>query len=292
MLITEQLEHKKLSNAEASDAQFILKEKKNLKGLTTRQIAAMGYTTPSTLVRLGQRLGYHGWSDFLEDFLDEVDYLERYFQNVDANRPFLPSDDTKTVANKIATLCKESIDDTMEMMDYDAIEQAVDLMEQSKDIYIVALSISLDCCRLFRSEMIRIGKSVVLESNHGEQLNSLLLASPQDCAIVVSYSGSSSRVVQECSALYQRKVPMILITGRGENPINQLSDHVINITTRERLYSKIAGFSSQQSIHLILDILYSCYYARNYDANWKKRIEIAKYGDFSRTATSEIMQED
>ena len=130
MLITEQLEHTKLSNAEASVAQFILKEKKNLKGLTTRQIAAMGYTTPSTLVRLGQRLGYHGWSDFLEDFLDEVDYLERYFQNVDANRPFLPSDDTKTVANKIATLCKESIDDTMEMMDYDAIEQAVDLMEQ------------------------------------------------------------------------------------------------------------------------------------------------------------------
>ena len=103
MLITEQLEHTKLSNAEAGVAQFILKEKKNLKGLTTRQIASMGYTTPSTLVRLGQRLGYHGWSDFLEDFLDEVDYLERYFQNVDANRPFLPSDDTKTVANKMGT---------------------------------------------------------------------------------------------------------------------------------------------------------------------------------------------
>ena len=292
MLITEQLEHAKLSNAEASVAQFILKEKKNLKGLTTRQIASMGYATPSTLVRLGQRLGYHGWSDFLEDFLDEADYLERYFKNVDANKPFQSSDDTKAIANKIAALCKESIEDTMEMMDYSSIEKAVDLMEKSKNIYIVALSISLDCCRLFRSEMIRIGKSVILESNHGEQLNSLLLATPQDCAIVVSYSGSSSRIVQECNALYQRKVPLILVTGRGENPINQLSPHIINITTRERLYSKIAGFSSQQSIHLILDILYSCYYARNYDENWKKRIEIAKYGDFSRTATSQIMKED
>ncbi|CVI70971.1 HTH-type transcriptional regulator MurR [Clostridiales bacterium CHKCI001] len=291
MLIAERLEHTKLSNAEKVAADFILSQKKNLRGLTTRQIAAMGYTTPSTLVRLGQHMGYHGWKDFLEAFLDEVDYLERYFQNVNANKPFESNDDTKTIANKIAALCQESIEDTMEMLNYEEIEKAVDLMEQSVNIYIVALSISLDCCRLFKSEMMRIGKAVIMETNHGEQLNSLILSTPQDCAIVVSYSGSSTRVVQEAQALYSRNVPIILITGRGENPVNPLASHIINITTRERLYSKIAGFSSQQSIHLILSILYSCYYARNYETNWKKRIEIAQYGDFNRRATSEIMKE-
>ena len=291
MLLTERIEHIKLSNAEKEVAKFILKEKNNLKGLTTRQIASMGYTTPSTLVRLGQHLGYQGWSDFWEAFLDEVDYLERFFLNVDANKPFNSNDDTKTIANKIATLCKESIDDTMEMIDYNIIKKSVDLMIRSKKIYIVAISTSMDCCRLFKSDMIRIGKAVTLESNHGDQMNSILLATPEDCAIVVSYSGSSANVVIEAKALHNRNVPIILITSRGENPMNQLASYVINVSTREKLYSKIAGFSSQESIHLILNILYSCYYARNYKTNWDTRIEIAKYGDFSRTATSQIMME-
>lgn len=292
MLLTERIENAKLSNAEKEVAKFILSQKNNLKGLTTRQIASMGYTTPSTLVRFGKHLGYRGWSDFLEAFLDEVDYLERFFKNIDVNKPFEPQDDTKTIANKIVTLCKESIDDTMKMIDYNVIKQSVDLMISSKKIYIVAISTSMDCCRLFKSNMIRIGKSVTLESNHGDQMNSILLATPEDCAIVVSYSGSSTNVVRETQTLYGKNVPIILITGRGENSMNQLASHIINISTREKLYSKIAGFSSQESIHLILNILYSCYYARNYNINWNNRIEIAKHGDISRKATSQIMMEN
>ncbi len=52
-----------------------------------------------------------------------------------------------------------------------------------------------------------------------------------------------------------------------------MADVTLNITTREKSFSKIAGFSSLTSINLILDILYSCLFNLNYKVNVAKQVE-------------------
>lgn len=92
MLLTQRIEEMDLPSAEKTAANYLLAQGRKLKGKSTRRIASEAYTTPATLVRLGQRLGYEGWTDFFEAFLEEREYLEEHFQNVDANRPFSPGD--------------------------------------------------------------------------------------------------------------------------------------------------------------------------------------------------------
>jgi len=41
----------------------------------------------------------------------------------------------------------------------------------------------------------------------------------------------------------------------------------LHITTREKAYSKIGGFTSLTSMALVLDILYSSYFSLKYDQN-------------------------
>lgn len=291
MLLTQKIEEMDLPSAEKTAADYILSQGSKLKGRSTRKIASDAFTTPATLVRLGQRLGYEGWTDFFEAFLEERQYLEQHFQHVDANRPFASSDSATIVANKIAALHTESIADTMSLINYDILEQAVDCMLRSRNILIMALSVSLDCTWLFKRKMQRLRKNVFLETSNAEQLCNALTATPEDCAIMVTYSGSPTKILEEARVLHENKVPIILLTGLGDNAVRPLADYVLDITTRERLYSKIGNFSTEVSVHLLLDILYSCYFAADYERNWKTRLTIAREMEKYRSSKNEIMRE-
>lgn len=291
MLLTQQLEELELPHAEAGVVQALLAHGSALRGLSTRQIAARAYTTPATLVRLGQRLGYEGWADFFEAFLEERDYLDRHFQKIDANRPFAVGDSQTVVANKIATLHQESIQDTMALLDYEALQKAVDLLLAARNIYLVGVSVSLDCMLLFKRKMQRLGKNVMMESNQGELLFLTLAATPEDCAVVVSYSGNTVRVVESMEILHQNGVPAILLTGLGQNLLRPMADCVLHLTTRERLSSKIANFTTEVSSQLLLDILYACYFAADYEKNWDKRLQMTKRAELYRHSDNQIMKE-
>lgn len=90
MLLNQKMKEMHLPHAEAGVVQYLLAQGSAVRGLSTRRIASECYTTPPTPVRLGQRLGFEGWADFIDAFLDEQDYVERHFQQIDANRPFSP----------------------------------------------------------------------------------------------------------------------------------------------------------------------------------------------------------
>lgn len=291
MLLSQQIEELHLPHAEAAVAKYILEQGSQLKGMSTRKIASKAYTTPATLVRLGQRLGFEGWTDFFTAFLEEREYLERHFNKIDANCPFSKSDNQTTIANKIAALHVESIQDTMALLDYNQLQKAVNCLLKAQNIYLVGVSVSLDCTWLFKRNMQRIGKNVILESNQGELFFSLFSATKNDCAIIVSYSGTTKRVVDAMSILNKQNVPTILITGLGNNDITEKASHVIHMTTRERLSSKIGNFTTEVSIHLILDILYSCYFAENYERNWNMRLYIAHQVEQYRPSKNQIMME-
>lgn len=291
MLLTQQMEEMNLPSAEKTAASYLLAKGSQLKGMSTRKIAADAFTTPATLVRLGQRLGFEGWTDFFEAFLEERNYLERHFQNIDANRPFSPKDSHTAIANKIAVLHQESISDTMSLLNYDILKQAVDCMLRSRNIYLIGVSISLDCTWLFKRHMQRLGKIVLLETNNGEQFLTSMSATPEDCAIIVTYSGSLQRVQNEAKLFHERKVPIILLTGLGDNEVRHYADYILDVTTRERLYSKIGNFSTNVSIHLLLDILYACYFAADYEKNWKTRKNRSYMAESLRSSQNEIMRE-
>lgn len=141
MLLNQKMKEMHLPHAEAGVVQYLLAQGSAVRGLSTRRIASECYTTPPTLVRLGQRLGFEGWADFIDAFLDEQDYVERHFQQIDANRPFSPGSSPATIANKIATLQQESIQDTIALLDYHMLQKAVNCLLRTRNVYLVGVSI-------------------------------------------------------------------------------------------------------------------------------------------------------
>lgn len=292
MLIRERLERCEFSNSERVIIDFILKEKMNIKNMTMKEIANATYTSPSTLIRIAHKMKFKGWNELKEAYLKEEEYLQTHFLDIDANLPFSNDDTIMSIASKIATLKKEAIDDTLSLVRHDDLQKAVQMIKKASSIYVFAVSNNGLITQEFAHNMSRIEKKVTICNLQGELVYSAINADIQSCAIIVSYSGETpilSRVIQ---ALKMNGIPIIAITNIGENTVSRNADVVLRICTREKLYSKIATFSTDVSFEYILDLLYSCVFSLDYDKNLERKTKISQMIEKGRFSTIDIMKED
>lgn len=276
------------SSSESEIIIYLFKQRENIKDKTIKQISKETYTHPSTLIRIAKKLGYSGWVELKNSFLGEIEYLNSHFSSIDANYPFDDRDSIMTVANKMALLNQTTISDTLSLLNHDDLQRATNMLDEAAHIKVFSMYHNLLICHDFKSKMNRIGKHVSLctVDPHFEAVNS----NTETCAIVISYSGESEDIVGLLPFLKRKKVPVIALTSIGENTLTKYADCILRITTREKLYSKIGSFSSNESICFLLDLLYACVFSEDYKNNLEYKIRISKYFDH-RKSSNKVMQE-
>lgn len=268
MLLKEQLESTYFSPAEQIAVDYILKFPDKIENKTIQVVASETYTQPSALVRIAKKMGFKGWRDFKKAYLEEWEYINKNFQMVDANLPFHKSDDVMTIAGKIATLEKSTIDDLYSLLRSENLQQARKMLLEAGYIRIFAQNANLLVANDFALKMNRIGKNVVLSSIKGEEGYEANNMPKDSCGIIISYSGENTSLIQVNTILKRKCVPTICITSIGENTLSSQSTCPLPITTREKLYSKVGHFTTNISIIYLLDVLYSMVFAENFDKNF------------------------
>ena len=292
MLIRERLETCDFSNSERAVVAFILEKKLEIRDMTTTEIAREAFASPSTLVRVAQKMGFSGWNGLKEAFLKEEGYLGSHFQDIDANLPFQRGDPIMSIAGKIASLRKEAIDDTRALLHHDDLQKAVLMLKKASSIGVYAASNNLIIAREFQHNMTRIGRKVEMCQLQGEVVFSAYQAERTSCAIVISYSGETPILIRAAQILREHHIPVIIITNIGDSTLARLGDQVLRICTREKQYSKIATFTTDSSIAYLLDVLYSCLFALDYEKNLQFKIDAARAVEQGRGQTTvEIIRE-
>lgn len=291
MLLIEKIEYQTFSNSEQAVIDYILDKQLDIEHLTTAEIARATFSSKSTLVRTAQKLGFSGWQDFKVAFLKELIYLNHTDSQIDANIPFQKTDNIQQITHQLANLKKEVIEDTHSLLSYKTLTQAIRTLAASQTIHVFATSNNTLLPLTFQQKMSRIRRDVRVHSLAGEQYFDAYQALLGSCALLISYSGETIPLLQVANILHRRKIPIILLTSIGENSISQLTDCRLFISTKEKLYSKIATFTTDESILYLLDILYSGIFALNYDENLSFKIESASYIEVNRQASSKIMEE-
>lgn len=288
MLLTEKMKEDIFSSSERDIIDYLFKQRENIKDKTTKQISKETYTHPSTLIRIAKKLGYSGWIELKNSFLDEIYYLNSHFSSIDANYPFDEHDSVMTVANKMALLNQNTISDTLSLINYDDLQRATNMLDTAAHIKVFSMNHNLLICYDFKTKMNRIGKHVSLctVDPQFEAVNS----NSETCAIVISYSGESDDIVGLLPFLKRKKIPIIALTSIGENTLTKYADCSLRITTRERLYSKIGSFTTNDSICFLLDVLYAGVFSKDYKKNLEYKTNISKFFDH-RKSSNEVMQE-
>ena len=296
MLISQKLESMSINykDARASVSTFMLEQRTKLQNFTMQQVADAAYTSRSTLVRIAQKLGYSGWNELVKKYVEECHYYESHFAHISPNYPFEKGDSLSVVADKVGHVMVESILDTLDMLDTEELGRAAALMARSERIAMLCISPNSILAELFQRKMMQIGVYVEL-IQQAEQFFHAQSLGKQDCAIVISYSGNNVNraPMRYLSCLKQRKVPIIAITSAGDNLLRSQADYVLTMSSREKLYSKIATFATEDSIAFLLNVLYSCYFALDYDSNLQRKVNASREIEQKRyTSVREAMEEE
>ncbi|MEI5993644.1 MurR/RpiR family transcriptional regulator [Candidatus Enterococcus mansonii] len=275
MLIIEKLNTKEdMTEAEIIIADFIIMIGKKISKSSTRSIAEATYTSAATVVRLCKKLGFSGFNDFRNHFLVELDYIDNQFGSISANFPFEKKDSYYKAANKIGSLYKETVDDTLSLLNDEILQKAVNLIKYSYAIHLFSYGTNLNIAETFREKMLKIGKPVYLSTNLNYQRYEARVIGKEDVAIIISYSGETANIIEIAQTCKQNNIPIILITSLGENTVSKYSACKLVISTKEHLFQNLGNFSTNISISLLLDVLYSTFFLTAYDLHYKNKLGI------------------
>ena len=274
-------------------AEFILKERSRLGELSMQEIAEKTFTSKPTLVRFAKTLGFAGWREFMKEYAEEERYQVSHYTDIDPNLPFDQNDSTRDIVRKVGDLQVESILDTADLLDASPLDLAVDRIVDADRIVFFGMSPNNYLADIFRRKMQSIGRFVTVAklSECGMTARSL---TPRDCAVLISYSGNNEDRVpmKYVKALKERGVPLIAVTSGGDNYLRSQIDCVLTMSSREKLYSKIAGFSTEISILCILNVLFSCCFARDYKKNLEYKIRNSLELESARSGSLSEMREE
>lgn len=273
--------------------EFVLHEQSNLHKYTINQIAEYSYTSKATVVRFAKTLGFDGWKEFMKAFISEMKYLEQHKADADVNYPFDAKSSVNEIIDSIKKVQIESIQDSADLLDVEMLEKAVHYLIKAKHIIIFGLSSNIFIGELFRRKMITIKKQVDI-AKLGEMGIISNTLTEDDCAIMISYSGNNEHAEPMCyiPTLLENKVSVIGITSGGDNYMRKELDCVLTMSSKERLYTKISNFATEESLQYIFNVLFSCYFAKHYQDNNLYKLQNSKILESSRWAVLKSMKDE
>ncbi len=280
------------SDARRVIGEFLLAEKDRLEECSMQEIADRTFTSKSSLVRFAKTVGYTGWKPFIKDFLAESHYEATHYSDIDPNFPFAEGEGLRDIVYKLCNLQVESLLDTADQMDIKQLERAVDLLCAARQIAVLGQPPNSYVANLFKRKMLSIGRPILLYEGGDLGLLAHSLGA-QDCAILISYTGNNEKRIplNMIPLLKEHAVPILAITGLGDNLLRQQADCVLSMSSRERIYSKISTFATEESIGYILNVLFAGCFARNYQANLQYKIDASKLTEKRFSSYSDIREE-
>lgn len=293
MSIMTQLEFElDFSDSEKNIARYILDQQEDVLEMPIKELAKKTYTSPATIVRLCHKLGLQGYGDFKIKYSAELQAEHKIKNRIDVNYPFSKTDDSHQIAYKLASLHQESIEDTLSLIDFEKLEGIINQIDEAQRVFIFGAGNSMLAAMEFQHKMLRIGKLVEIREIIGEQIFLAYNCKENDIALIISYSGETADLIDLAQILKNKKIPILGITSLGENQLSKFCTIVVNTGSREKIFNKIAPFSSKTSITFLLDLIFSMIFQKKYDDYMNIKLHYDKSHDHRHPIKSPINEEE
>lgn len=272
MNITERLRNSHaLSSNERLIADFLLNETPQAVKMSYRQVAEACHTSVSCIYRLCQKMQVTGFNEMKVLLSKELNEELSRYQELDFNLPFSAGDEPQQVIRSLTNIYKQTIDDTVRMLDVQQLSEISALLKRASAVYFIASGENLLTGQSLRQKFQEIGIPVQLPMEFTDGRLFCSGANSASAAIFLSYAGISNYMLECVRELYQRKARIILITSRHDKKLHYYADYRLMLCGKENPSAKIAGFSSQCSAQFLCDLLFSLYYQKDYKKNWLAR---------------------
>ena len=197
-------------------------------------------TSAAAIIRFSKKIGFKGFSDLKMNLAQST--KEEKQQEVDLI--FEPEDNISTLVEKGCRLNMNTVLKTYQLINIDTIEQSIDLLNNASTIYLFGVGGSSVIGLDIYQKLMRIGKKVIYSADLHVQMTFAQSMDQNDAALIISYSGSTTGLVDVARVLHEKQIPFISITQINSNPISKLSTYSLKVPSEEKSFAYRCCFFS------------------------------------------------
>lgn len=252
---------KDLSTKELKVSEYIIANTQALKNMSIQTLAKHNHVSTTTILRLCNKLGYKGFSDFKVDLIGSIPQkLSTEILQDDINL----NDSLEEVNSKVQSMEKSSIDETHSIVNTHALNSAIELIIKSNKIVIFGVGSSGLVGKEFEYQLIKIKKDVNCHFDAHISRSLISTLDKNDLVIIISHSGETPECVDLLKLAGQSSIPSIAITKMGQSQISSLASFVLHTTSMEHA-SRLIPVRSKISQISVINMLLTNLFIRKYD---------------------------
>ncbi|MBP3040430.1 MurR/RpiR family transcriptional regulator [Bacillaceae bacterium Marseille-Q3522] len=246
--------------AERAVAEFTLKHPEKVVSMTVKELAQRSFSSVAAIVRYCKSLGYEGFKDFKLKLAGDLTVINLHNR---AKETLHPDDSIKDIIAVTSNNNIQSINDSMQLMNENDIQDAVQYLLQAKKIDFYGIGSSYLIASDAMQKFTRIGKICTAYSDYHMQKVSAVNLTSNDVIVAISYSGITQQIIDCVKIAQSRCSKVIAITKYADTPLSKLADITIFVAAKENAF-RSAAMTSRIATLNVIDILYTACAHHNY----------------------------
>ena len=239
-----------LSKSEATVAQYIVDNPKEVVNMPIAELAAICEVSEPTVVRTCRSVGFLGYQALKIALIQGISAPISYEGEEISN-----DDDVATIAHKISSSAVDAIRLTQENLNIEDVEKAADLFSNAGRVLIFATGGSTSVALEAEHKFMRIGLDAKAFTDANTQTIAATFARDRDVIFAISHSGASKLVIDNSRLAKTNGATVISLTSRWKSPLSKTSDIPL-FTVANEPYKDTVAVSSRYAELAIVDLLY------------------------------------
>ncbi|MBP3370446.1 MAG: MurR/RpiR family transcriptional regulator [Clostridia bacterium] len=254
ILDTIRAKYYELRPAEQKVANYVLGNYEKIQFVSISELAEFAGVADATVTRFCRSLGLKGFNMFKVKLAACIG--ESNISDPQSNEGVLASGQQSAIESKTA------IDETIALLDKDAICQAIDMFECADRVLCAgsggSMRIADECAGLFS---IVEAKFVSVADSHS-QAAMIATMKENDIVLLVSYSGATVNGLELLELTKKMGIKSILITRFKKSPLSKLADVTLCCGSKEGPY-QMGSIAAKIALLTLIDVIFKEYRNRN-----------------------------
>lgn len=239
------------TDGERKIADYILENKDDVINFSAQELADRVDGSAAGVVRFSKKLGFKGFTNLKVELAKDNEEF-----NNDFNEIIREDDDIKVMVKKAITANITTLEKTSSLINFDSLSEAIEILKNSKKIYIYGIGASGLVALDFQYKLLRIKKEAIYNLDSHIQLATASIIDKEDVAIGISYSGETREVTLAIDEAKRIGAKTIAITKMGRNnKLSKSADISLYIPNEEK-EMRLGAISSRISALTLIDLLY------------------------------------
>ena len=241
------------TETDRSIAEFVFVNRQVVLESNAKELGNMTKTSAAAWVRFSKKMGYKGLPAFKVALAKET----QSYTNEDDIETFLnPQDSLMGLLQKTENMLTQNIRETFSLLDYHALEKAIEFIHEAKTVFLLGVGGSSIVCLDFYHKMTRIHQNVMYDRDLHTLMPRIAQLDKNDVVLVISYNGETESVNSIAKVAKTMGARIVGVTKYNlKSTLSTLSDIRLFVPVEEKEI-RLGSITSRNSLLTITDLLY------------------------------------